>query len=593
MIWKKIISSNVYLDTLVKTYKVLPKNFYRRSISIFSLTVLNSIVDVIGLAMLIPVVYLINDSAPIHENVALNKLFMLSGIGKEYLFVFFLILAMVFLFALKNLFAIFVYYRQNKFAYDTSLELIARQTGHFLNSDYKHSRDKNSNYYVRDMATIPNEFASSILIPLMKISNEFMVLIFIIIGLFSYDLKVLILLSITIFPVVSLIMMLTKRKADEMGAKKYELIPISFKSVFELVYSYTDVKLFKKEKHFIDRTNKPFVQLFETSLWINTLQRIPQRVMEFAIILAVMILYGVIIILMDRSEDDLVWVLILFVTAAYRIMPSLNEIMSSMILLRSSQHVFDILETKDVDSDGKREEQALEFKATIELKDVFYTYPGAAKSALNGLSLTIEKGAKVGIIGESGSGKTTLGKIILRLIQEDKGHFLVDGKPLESVDSWFSKLAYVQQDFHIQDASLAENIAFGESISEIDKDKLERVIEQTNLKELTETLESGCFTHVGEFGNNLSGGQKQRIAIARALYKGAEVLILDEATNALDTNMENEIMQTIYNLSSYDLTILIISHRRNTLQKCDIIHEIKEGQIVHSYDYATVALKME
>jgi ABC-type multidrug transport system fused ATPase/permease subunit len=593
MNWNKFIASNVYFDTLVKTFKVLPKHLYSRSASIFTLTVVNSIVDVIGLAMLIPVVYLINDSAPIHENASLNKMYLLSGIEREYIFVFVLILAMVILFALKNLFAVFVYYRQNKFAYDTALHLISRQTAHFLNADYKHSRDKNSNYYVRDMATIPNEFASSILIPLIKISNEFMVLLFIIVGLFSYDIKVLLLLSVTIFPVVSLIMMLTKRKADEMGAKKYELIPISFKSVFELVYSYTDVKLFKKEKHFIERTNKPFVQLFETSLWINTLQRIPQRVMEFAIILAVMILYGLIIILMDRSEDDLVWVLILFVTAAYRIMPSLNEIMSSTILLRSSQHVFDILETTDINNENQNVQSAISFKESIELRNIFYTYPGSAKPALNGLNIKIEKGSKVGIIGESGSGKTTLGKIILRLIQEENGQFLVDGEPLGSADEWFKKLAYVQQDFHIQDSSLAENIAFGENLAEIDKSKLNLVIEQTNLKELTDTLERGCFSHVGEFGNNLSGGQKQRIAIARALYKGAEVLILDEATNALDTQMENEIMQTIYNLADYDLTVLIISHRRNTLQKCDVIYEIKKGAIVHTYDYYTAAQKMD
>lgn len=592
MIWNKIIKSNIYFETLAKTIKVLPRIHHKQGVGIFFLTILNSLVDVIGLALIIPVIYLINDPSPIHNNQYLNMIYEYSGIYKETMFVFVLILGLVVVFALKNLFAVYVYYRQNKFAYDTALNLINRQANHFLTDTYQHSKEKNSNYYVRDIATIPNEYASSILIPIMKISNELLVLIFMVIGLFSYDIKVLLLLLFTICPVVILIMFLTKKKADEMGKKKYELLPVSYKNIFEIVYSYIDVKLFGKEIFFVKRIRRSFKKLFNTSLWIYTLQRIPQRVMEFAIILAIMILYGVIILLMNRSEEDVVWVLILFATAAYRIMPSLNEIMSSVILLRSSQHVFDLLNEDEVEIEEDIQTSDFKFKQSLELKDLKYRYPNANKLALNGINLTIEKGSNIGIIGESGSGKTTLGKIILRLIKESDGQFLVDEKPLKNDRNWYKKVAYVQQDFHIQDSCLAENIAFGVRLKDIDKEKLELVIKQANLTDLVEALENGYQSNVGEFGSKLSGGQKQRIAIARALYKGAELLILDEATNALDASMENEIMNTIYSLSSYDLTIIIISHRMHALKKCDAIYKIKSGEIVGKYNFDEIQDKV-
>ena len=152
-------------------------------------------------------------------------------------------------------------------------------------------------------------------------------------------------------------------------------------------------------------------------------------------------------------------------------------------------------------------------------------------------------------------------------------------------------MGYVQQDFYLLDATLAENIAFGLNLNDIDIEKLNDVIKKAKLSEIVNELENGIYTNIGEFGNKLSGGQRQRIAIARALYKGASVLIFDEATSALDNETEKEIMDTIYSLSENKLTTVIIAHRHTTLYGCNRIIEMENGEIQSEFTYSELIEK--
>ncbi|MEZ5009058.1 MAG: hypothetical protein R2753_12985 [Chitinophagales bacterium] len=199
---------------------------------------------------------------------------------------------------------------------------------------------QNSNYYIRDITTIPDVFARDILLSSLKIANEILVLSFIVLGLLLYNIKVFVLLAVTLLPMAYFILGITRKNANKAGRKKNELEPKSFLNVFEMIYSYVDIKLSKTEYFFVKKIRKGFANIIQPQLVIYTLQRIPHRVMETAIILTIAVLYGVIIMWMKRPAEEIIWILILFATAAYRVMPSLNEILSSMVLVKSAMYTF-------------------------------------------------------------------------------------------------------------------------------------------------------------------------------------------------------------------------------------------------------------
>ena len=193
------------------------------------------------------------------------------------------------------------------------------------------------------------------------------------------------------------------------------------------------------------------------------------------------------------------------------------------------------------------------------------------------LNLQIKKGDCIGIIGDSGSGKSTFIDILSGLIEPEENSILIDKTDLKLfIDDWKKNIGYVSQHLFLIDDTIKNNIAFGKK--EIDLSLLNKAVKSSMLEDFVSNLPNNLNTSVGELGKKISGGQRQRIGIARALYKDPEILVFDEATNALDPNTEKNIMSTIYNLKNKK-TIIIISHKFNILNKCDKIFQIIEGRM--------------
>jgi ATP-binding cassette subfamily B protein len=203
---------------------------------------------------------------------------------------------------------------------------------------------------------------------------------------------------------------------------------------------------------------------------------------------------------------------------------------------------------------------------------------------LQGIDLEIRRGGRIGIIGSTGSGKSTTLDLLMGLLLPSAGRILVDGEDLhdpehpERLSAWRASIAHVPQSIYLADSSIAENIAFGLPIDQIDMLKVRLAAEQAQLSGFIESSPSGYSSFVGERGIRLSGGQRQRIGIARALYKRCQVLVFDEATSALDNQTEVDVMEAIEGLSK-DLTIVMIAHRLSTVQRCDRVIRLEQGQI--------------
>ena len=220
----------------------------------------------------------------------------------------------------------------------------------------------------------------------------------------------------------------------------------------------------------------------------------------------------------------------------------------------------------------------LPFKSAVRLDGVGFSYPGRSEPALADISLTIEHGCRIGLAGETGSGKSTLIDLVMGLLPPADGHLTVDGKPLGTGERrpWQRNIAHVAQSVVLTDDSIARNIAFSAG-GPPDMERVRHAAQAACIADFVATLPNGFDTRVGERGVQLSGGQRQRIAIARALYKNAPLLVLDEATNALDEATEARVLANLF--ADKDRTILIVAHRPATLRLCDRIVTLSAGRI--------------
>jgi ABC-type bacteriocin/lantibiotic exporter with double-glycine peptidase domain len=292
-----------------------------------------------------------------------------------------------------------------------------------------------------------------------------------------------------------------------------------------------------------------------------------------------------------ESKTDLktlIPILGVFLTAAYRMVPSFGRIISSIQRLSYSIQAIDKIYTDNEKFFGnivnsKNEKNKKEsFDDKITFSNVSFSYEKnsfSKKNVLDKINIEINKGDKIGIIGKSGSGKSTFIDLVLGLLEPGEGRIIIDNKNLNNIKkSWQKNIGCVPQEVFILDKSLAENIAFGVDKNEIDEKKLFAAITQANLNDLVSSLKFGVNTILGEKGSRISGGQRQRLGIARALYNQPELLIFDEATNSLDEKNEYSIIEEIFR-NYQDKTIIFVSHNLLNLRHCKKILQIKDKKI--------------
>jgi ATP-binding cassette, subfamily B, bacterial PglK len=234
------------------------------------------------------------------------------------------------------------------------------------------------------------------------------------------------------------------------------------------------------------------------------------------------------------------------------------------------------------------------FRSQITLKQLAFRYTCEGPWVLQGVTLNITKGSCIGFMGTTGSGKSTLLDLIMGLLHPDKGQLLVDGVEitLQNHRAWQSHIAHVPQAIFLADATIAENIAFGMPVDQIDHDRVREVAVNAQIAKDIDSWSQKYNTVVGERGVRLSGGQRQRIGIARALYKKADVIVFDEATSALDNDTELAVMDAIENLGE-GITVLIVAHRLTTLRNCTYVVDLSNGHIKRSGSYQDIVEQTE
>jgi ABC-type multidrug transport system fused ATPase/permease subunit len=286
-----------------------------------------------------------------------------------------------------------------------------------------------------------------------------------------------------------------------------------------------------------------------------------------------------VIYLVNKYQSDISGTLALismFVLGLYRLMPSANRILTGYNQILFYKSSLDIIHNDLMYDAEKLQNTPINFTKTLQLDHIFFEY-NEVKPILEDISLTIQKGDKIAFIGESGSGKSTLIDLIIGLYRPKSGTIRVDGTLLDerNIKAWRSKIGYIPQSIYLFDSTVAQNVAFGKAIDDV---QIKESLRQANILEFLETYHKGIDTLVGEGGIKLSGGQRQRIAIARALYGNPEILVLDEATSSLDSATEAKIMEEIYKIAE-NKTLIVIAHRLSTIEGCKKIIRLENSTI--------------
>lgn len=378
--------------------------------------------------------------------------------------------------------------------------------------------------------------------------------------------------------IISFIGKTLKRKSLLVQKEQAELTSITEETIngIKIIKSFLAESFFKNK---FDKTNTKFLS-FSNKL-INR-QNIAAPLSEFLgiLVIAVLLWYGGQLVLIDMELKPAAF--ITYMGLAYGVLTPAKSISKAFYSLKkgnaAAERVFEIIDCKSEFFDDSNKENLNSFKKCIEFKNVSFKYENA--TVLNNISLKVNKGEMVAIVGSSGSGKSTLVNLIPRFFDIVSGKILIDDIDINDLSRLKirSLIGIVSQDSILFNTSIKENIILGDSKGNINK-KLSESLSIANADEFVNELDDQDNYNVGDNGSNLSGGQKQRLAIARAVYSNSPILILDEATSSLDSKSEKLVQDAIDKLM-INKTSIVIAHRLSTIQNANKIIVLDKGEIV-------------
>ena len=559
---------------------IIPKSFRLKGVGVALTIFVRALLNFVGLAALLPVLFLILDSESIHSNSVLNSIYNAFGFSSDKHFVIAVAIAVVVFIVVKNLLNLLLYRVERDYIYSLYRHLSRRLFIGYFGQGLQFVKKENSAVLSRNVNIVCYTFITGVLRPLATLASELLLLLMIFISIAIYS-PLGALLSVAVFiPVAWLYFALMRRRLDRYGNVENEAQRRKYRDVIETFRGYADVEVNNAFDHRLSLFDRELDTIVEVGRKNATVSMLPQHLTEtgLAVGMALLLCLGT-----GMASADLKILFGVFAIAGLRLLPSARNIMGAWSALRYNRYTINILKEANVDEESTpKSNEQLSFNDAIEVRNLSFRFDNGTHDTLHDLSLTIRKGEKVGINGESGVGKTTLLNILLGLYKPSEGGVFVDGEELkgERLRKWQNSIGYVSQSTFLSDTTILSNIALGCEEQDIDMAQIEKCIEAASLSEFVASLPNGVHTRIGECGALLSGGQRQRLGIARALYKRADILFFDEATSSLDSATEQNINRAIEQLSTSNknLTIVIVAHRDSSLDYCDRIITLEKNE---------------
>lgn len=555
------------------------------------LILIGGVVETLGVSMMLPVVSAILKPEAIHRQIdkrpELQSIVNFLHIDTDLKLITVLVVVVIFLFVFKNLYLLFLVYKQNTFISRARNDMISRVMREFLNRPYEAylGADIPTVFRITD-SDIPKTF--TLMLSILSLATEFVVSTCLGIVLLLVNWQMTLLMIFVLLILTLIITKVLKPRLNRIGRKNQETQSRIAKWRLQAIYGLKDVKVLNRQDFFIRNYYESGKLGADIDRNYIVLNNIPRLLIE-TVFVAVVLLYVLLYLVNGGDATALLPQISAFGVAAIRIMPSVNRINTYLTQIAYNQFSLDFVynnltESMKEDKEMRAERAAiagpeLHLEKEISLKDITFAYPDAEVNIFTDANMVVPKGKSVGIMGPSGAGKSTIVDVLLGLLHVQSGEVLCDGSNIFSnYDSWLAQIGYIPQSIYLVDESIRANIAFGIDEDQIDDNRIWEVMKEAQLADFVKTLPEGLDTRIGDRGVRLSGGQRQRIGIARALYHNPEILVFDEATSALDNETEAAVMEAINSFHGKK-TMVIIAHRLNTIANCDIIYEVKDEKI--------------
>ena len=571
------------MNTIKKINHILSASQKKKFFILLFITSIVSFLDLVGIGAILPVLIVLADPSFVESKYIIMLLKNFSFLNEEN-FILYSITFLFLIFFIKTTVSIVLNFIRYKVLFGFYTKISNRLMGNYLNLPY--SKFIQLKVYEKSnvIKTEVEYFVMGVLDPFLLIILETFTILLIFGFLLYYDAESAIKVTISISTVMFVLLYFFGKKLKKLGVNRLGLNNSLQQQIYQGLQGIKDIKLASKENNFMEKFSGI------TSLWsqvmgsIHSWQNITRHILEL-ITISTFVFLSLIGIYNEQEFSDLIILLGIFAAAAFRIMPSLNRIITSYNSIKAVRPVIDSI-YKDINLDElvsikkNKNYDISQNIQSIEINNLNFKFPTSKNPIIKDLNLKIKKGEYIGIFGKSGTGKTTFVDLFSGLLTLDSGSIKFDDKDISIHKAlWRKNISYVPQSIYLNDESIKENIAFGKKLEEIDSAKIIQSLEDARLLEFVNSLDRGVDTLVGENGINLSGGQIQRLGIARALYRNAQVLIFDESTNSLDLQTENEFMDTVNKIKG-DRTILFISHKISILQKCDKVYELYDKKLI-------------
>lgn len=575
---------------LKKLSFILTKEQKRYCILIFFMSLVAALFETLGVSVIIPVIQAVVSADVLMQQpymVPILDFFKINTIIGAIILVF---TGVGIVFIIKNVYFVVYTWASARFSNKIRRELAVKVLQTYMKQGYIFFVENNSSRLIRGISADVNSVQA------------------VVTNFFSFICKVLIITCMMLFIIISspimalwivclilfcfaISQLIFRRPMRRYGESSREYAFHASQASLEAIQGNKEVLAFDRQDYFVNEYLKNMIGYNNSDVQIAIASVAPNYLIEVVCILGLLLAVAIQIVMTD-NPGNLITQMAIIAVAAFRILPSLGALLGNVNTivfngpgLESAYETLTMVRELENKSDSdydwqKTVEREVHLQKELVLSNISYAYPRTTKNVVNQLSMTINKGDSVGFIGSSGAGKTTLADIILGLLKPQSGEILMDGTNINDIGrAWHHVIGYVPQSIYMVDSSIRRNVAFGIDEILIDDEKVWKALEMAQLKDYVEKLPDGIQTNVGEWGVQLSGGQRQRIAIARALYNDPDIIVLDEATAALDNETENAVMESIEALQKIK-TLIIVAHRLTTIKKCDVIYEIVDGKAV-------------
>lgn len=579
---KKVLKKlNVILDSKQKNRMKL----------LVVMMIIGALLETVSISLVLPIATVMTNPDSINGDSIAGILYRMLGCENVQQFAIAMLVGILIAFVVKNVFLFIQTKMQLDFVYNNQFETSRKMMINFMKRPYEYYLNAETAVIQRNITSDVNNMYAMVL-SILQLMSEFVIFTFLGTFLIIQDAVMFIVIGGLLVLVLLTIKVVLKPIMIRAGQENQDYYAGLFKWINQAVTGIKEIKIANKESYFISEYAKcgdGYVQAVKKYSLYNTA---PKLLIE-TICIAGFVVYMLIAFAMGRDTESIVVSISAFAVAAIKLLPSANRINNQLTNIAYFEPFFygasDNLQADISDKSivydagaytGEETVQKLPIRDKILLENITYKYPNTEKYIFDHMDMEIPIGQAIGIVGTSGSGKTTVVDILLGLLEMETGLITADGADVntkENYPRWLGNVGYIPQTIFMLDSDIRHNVAFGVPDELIDDDKVWRALKEAQLDTFVKSLPKGLNTEIGERGIRLSGGQRQRIGIARALFDDPEVLILDEATSALDNDTEAAIMESINSLHGKK-TLVIIAHRLQTIEKCDMVYRVENGK---------------